>query len=329
MEWKFIKQFSHINRISRQTRIHHTQLNRRYDEQLARQLEQLDYEREYISLIKKKEFDSENDRKKLLEITIKQIAEEKCPQLKLKTNENRESDTNGRPSEQGISKLSINNIIHTKPHSASIKRSPQSKNVNNFLQPPASHTQDTTIPLSTNEPVRLTIKNQDKQRLPMKNSENSFTHPSTTERLPTTESCTLFSSNCQFYPCQPVYKYTSFTNREKDRTCQIRTKSDQQMNPPSTNSNEKNTTAHDLFKTINEKRKKQGQKQLSSLSLNQNDLIYRYIALRKTNARLDEQSKYLKEQLADKTTYGYQRERQKNLSRAIARHTKITAKFCG
>jgi predicted component of type VI protein secretion system len=43
--------------------------------------------------------------------------------------------------------------------------------------------------------------------------------------------------------------------------------------------------------------------------------------------RLDEQSRLLHERLADKKPGGYVKERQQQLSQAIQRHLRITAKF--
>lgn len=44
--------------------------------------------------------------------------------------------------------------------------------------------------------------------------------------------------------------------------------------------------------------------------------------------RLNEQSRLLHERLTEKKTFGYVKERQHQLSQAIQRHLKITAKFC-
>ncbi len=144
--------------------------------------------------------------------------------------------------------------------------------------------------------------------------------PSSSVKLPSAEtSCHLFSYNCQLYPCQPVYQYTSIIKKGHDQILQKRNSS--------TESSDK-LYLNELFTTIQEKKHQQNRRQLASSIHNQHHQANRYVSMQRTMARLDEQSRLLHERLAEKKTFSYVREHQYQLSQAIQRHLKITAKFC-
>jgi len=142
--------------------------------------------------------------------------------------------------------------------------------------------------------------------------------------LPSREnSCRLFSHNCQLYPCQPVYRYTSFVKKENDQILQERNpKHDQTKNLPT------KPQFRQILTNIQEKKYSQNHRQLAMAIQNQQHIVNRHLSMQKTMNRLDEQSRWLHEQLAEKKTFGYVRERQHKLSQAIQRHLEITAKFC-
>jgi len=147
---------------------------------------------------------------------------------------------------------------------------------------------------------------------------------SSTKLPPTTKiSCRLFSHNCQLYPCQPVYHYTSFMKKEHDQTLQER-------NPSIKNSNlnSKPSRLQNLFLNIQEKKYQPNRRQLAVTINNQHHLVHRYVSMERTMKHLNEQSRLLHERLADKKTFGYIKERQYELRQAIQRHLKISAKFC-
>ena len=145
--------------------------------------------------------------------------------------------------------------------------------------------------------------------------------PSSSIKLPSAgKSCRLFSHNCQLYPCQPVYQYTSFTKKENDK---ILRKRDSTIGDSKNRSN-----LHELLTTIQEKKHDQNRRQLAIAVQNQHHLVNRHVSMQRTMTRLDEQSRLLHERLADKKTFGYVKERQHKLSQAIQRHLEITAKFC-
>lgn len=137
------------------------------------------------------------------------------------------------------------------------------------------------------------------------------------------KSCRLFSHNCQLYPCQPVYQYTSFQTPTHDRTIGKRVSSRE-------NSTKGSDVPHlqKLFTTIQEKKHYQHRRQLAVAIQNQHHLVHRHESVQRTVTRLDEQSRLLHEQLANKRTFGYNRERQHQLSLAIQTHLNVTAKFC-
>jgi len=122
-----------------------------------------------------------------------------------------------------------------------------------------------------------------------------------------TISCHLFSNNCQLYPCQPIYHYTSFIRKEHDRTLRQRNS----LNKNSTSSNHEN-----LFLNNQEKN-------------SQHHLAIRHVYMKRTMLLLDEQSRLLHERLTDKKSFGYVKEHQHKLKKAIQRHLEISAKFCG
>jgi hypothetical protein len=133
---------------------------------------------------------------------------------------------------------------------------------------------------------------------------------SSIKQSPTRISCHFFSHNCQLYPCQPIYRYTSFMKKEHDQTVQER-------NPSATNSNRtpsRNTSANS--------------RPLSSALHTQRHLAKRHAYMEHTKARLDEQSRLLHEQLAEKKNFGYVKDHQHELQQAIQHHLKLSAKFC-
>ncbi len=120
-------------------------------------------------------------------------------------------------------------------------------------------------------------------------------------------SCHLFSNNCQLYPCQPIYHYTSFIKKEHDRT--LRQRNLFNKNPTSSN-------IANLFLNNQEK-------------TSQHHLAIRHVHMKRTMLLLDEQSRLLHERLTDKKCFGYVKEHQHELKKAIQRHLEISAKFCG
>ena len=138
---------------------------------------------------------------------------------------------------------------------------------------------------------------------------------------PVGESCTLFSNQCQLYPCQPVYRYTSFMKREHDRTVRER-------NVSTPTSSSTSSQLQQLFSSIQEKKHQPNRRQLAVTIQNQHYLLKRHVSMQRTMATLDEQSLRLHTQLTDKATFGYARERRHDLSRAIKRHLETSAKFC-
>ncbi|CAF1274479.1 unnamed protein product [Adineta steineri] len=135
-------------------------------------------------------------------------------------------------------------------------------------------------------------------------------------------SCQFFSQDCQLYPCQPVYHYTSFMTKDHDQTLRKRKLSiadtDLNLSP-----------IQQLFTKIEQKKYHQNRRQLAATVKNQNYLANRYVYIGNTKARLDEQSRLLHERLTDKRTFGYDKEQQKELRQSIKRHLEISAKFLG
>jgi hypothetical protein len=74
---KSLEQLKHIQRISRQTRHHRTYLNQICDQNLRTQINQLADEREQIIQRSTARRQLEEERKQVINITIKQIARER------------------------------------------------------------------------------------------------------------------------------------------------------------------------------------------------------------------------------------------------------------
>ncbi|CAF0966476.1 unnamed protein product [Rotaria magnacalcarata] len=168
-------------------------------------------------------------------------------------------------------------------------------------------------------------KTEIEQKTIQKLSTDNKRRPSSSIKLPAIgTSCRLFSHDCQLYPCQPVYQYTSFLGRHRDKTLQKRNSSTENSTKSS------NTAAHlkEFLKTVGEKKHQHSSRQLALAIQNQNHLVHRHISLQRTKTRLDEQSRLLYEQLTQKKILGYDKERQQKLSQAIESHLKVTAKFC-
>lgn len=142
-------------------------------------------------------------------------------------------------------------------------------------------------------------------------------------KVKTPKSCQLFSSNCQLYPCQPVYHYSSFIRKENDRTLCERT-----YQRDSTSSQSNRPEWHEAFVKIQEKKYEKNRRPMMAAIQNQNHLVNRHLSMQRTMAKLDEQSRLLKEKLNDKRTFGYVREHRQKLSNAIQRHLEISAKVC-
>ncbi len=145
--------------------------------------------------------------------------------------------------------------------------------------------------------------------------------PTSSVKLPSVgTSCRLFSHNCQLYPCQPVYQYTSFTKKEHDQTLRKRNSS--------TNKSTKPPKPPELLSTIQEKKHQQHRRQLALAIQNQDHLVHRHVSMQRTMSTLNEQSRLLHERLGERKPLGYVKERQNQLTQAIQRHLEITAKFC-
>jgi hypothetical protein len=126
------------------------------------------------------------------------------------------------------------------------------------------------------------------------------------------------------YPCQPVYHYTSFINSEHDQTLRER-------NPPIKNPDRNSTSSshlQTLFRKIDEKKYHPNSRQLAATIQNQHYLANRHAFIERTMARLDEQSRRLREQLANRTKFGYVKDRQHDLQQSLQRHLEMSAKFC-
>ncbi|CAF3748736.1 unnamed protein product [Rotaria sp. Silwood1] len=249
---KSLEQLKHIERISRQTRRHRTHLNHICDQNLRIKLNDLNNEREQSIIRSTSRRQLEEERKQLVNITIKQIARER-----------------------------------------------------------------------QQEPLRINTI-QIEQETIEKFSKDDESRPSSSIKLPSTgRSCHLFSHNCQFYPCQPIYEYTSFVKKENDQTLRKR-------NLSRRNSIQSSHTPHikNILTTIHEREHQQYRRQLELVMQNQHHLAHRHVSMQRTMSTLDEQSRLLHEQLTNKKTFGYNKERQHQLSKAIQNHLKVTAKFC-
>lgn len=146
--------------------------------------------------------------------------------------------------------------------------------------------------------------------------------PSSSIQMPREgQSCRLFSHNCQLYPCQPVYQYTSFVRKENDR-CLIQRENFQRENL--SNESTKDWTSN----RIQEKKYYQNRRQITLARHNQNYLVNRYVSLQRTQNRLNEESQRLHERLAERKLFGRVKEHRHQLTQDIQRHLQITAKFC-
>jgi hypothetical protein len=127
---------------------------------------------------------------------------------------------------------------------------------------------------------------------------------SSIQQSPTTSriSCHLFTHNCQLYPCQPIYHYTSFIKKEHDQILQQR-------------------NSHLI-------QEKQNHRQLSATAYTQHYLANRHAYMERTMARLNEQSRLLHKQLAAKKIFASVKDHQHELQQAIQRHLKMSGKFC-
>ena len=61
---------------------------------------------------------------------------------------------------------------------------------------------------------------------------------------------------------------------------------------------------------------------------NQDHLVHRHESMQRAMAVLDEQSRLLHERLGERKPLGYDKQRQHQLTQAIERHLKVSAKFC-
>ncbi|CAF0732007.1 unnamed protein product [Adineta steineri] len=233
---KSLKQLKCIERISRQTRHYRTHLNQVCNDNLHTQLSLLDDQCERNIARRTSSQQIEEERKKLLRLTIEQITKEQEPSLL---------------------------------------------------------TDETQIISKNNE-----------------NSSSSFIV------LPSRKTpCNLFSHNCQFYPCQPVYQYTSFMTKDHDRTLQKRS-----LSVENSTNNSNVSSVHDSFK--------QNRRQLPPLTRNQYYELHRHMSIQRKKVELDKQNLLLRERVTDRKTFGYIKTQQRQLSQAIKHHLQISAKFC-
>ena len=61
---------------------------------------------------------------------------------------------------------------------------------------------------------------------------------------------------------------------------------------------------------------------------NQDHLVHRHVSMQRAMTILDEQSRLLHERLGERKPLGYDKQRQHQLTQAIERHLKVSAKFC-
>ena len=140
------------------------------------------------------------------------------------------------------------------------------------------------------------------------------------ETRPNGQSCRLFSQNCQLYPCQPVYQYTSLVKKENDR-CLIRRETGR-------DDASKEPLKEWTPSRIQERKYYQNRRQITLALHNQNYLVNRYVSLQRTQTRLNEESQRLHERLAERKPFGRAKEHRHQLSQDIQRHLQITAKLC-
>lgn len=136
--------------------------------------------------------------------------------------------------------------------------------------------------------------------------------------------CNLFSKNCQLYPCQPVYHYTSFMTKDHDQTLRKR-------NPSVDDSSTDNSISNvqELITELHQEKHQTEHRQLAFTIRNQSRLANRYDFITRTKLHLDEQSRLLQEQLTDKRKFfGHDKDYRDILKPAIQRHLNISAKFC-
>lgn len=140
--------------------------------------------------------------------------------------------------------------------------------------------------------------------------------------LASESSCRLFSQNCQLYPCQPMHQYTSFMRKENDQT-------NRERQPSMVTSSSSLLSSNSHWQNISSNMEENQSRQEFALTFrNQRYLASRHLSMSRTMARLDEQSRLLRERLADKKQFLHPKEEQSALRQAIKRHLEISAKFC-
>ncbi|CAF1051356.1 unnamed protein product [Adineta ricciae] len=145
--------------------------------------------------------------------------------------------------------------------------------------------------------------------------------PSENVKLPPIQShCHLSPCHCSLYPCQPIYHYTSFMSKDRDQTLQ-------QRNSTQEYGSEINHFQN-LLAQLEKKEYHPKRRQMTIAMGNQRRSANRHAYMMDIKTRLDEQSRLLQEQLVGKRTFGYKKEQQNELHRAIKRHLEISAKFC-
>ncbi|CAF1275376.1 unnamed protein product [Rotaria magnacalcarata] len=174
------------------------------------------------------------------------------------------------------------------------------------------------------------IKQKNIQKLPKINPTEQYTNknlknlPSSPIKLsPVGTQCRLFSKNCQLYPCQPVYEYTSFNTKDHDQTLRRRNSSGDSSHSDSSSSN-----LQELVSEIKEQKYEPDRRQLALTIDNQYHLANRHNFMARTKTNLDAESRLLQERLAEKTKFDHDKDYRINLKPAIQRHLKISAKFC-
>lgn len=152
------------------------------------------------------------------------------------------------------------------------------------------------------------------------NKENII-KPSGKVKLPPIQSrCHISSRHCSLYPCQPIYHYTSFMSKARDQT--LRERNSAQEYESETNH------FQNLLEQLEKKEYHPTRRQMTRVMENQRRSANRHAYIMDTKTRLDEQSRLLQEQLTGKRMFGYKKEQENGLHRAIKRHLEISAKFC-
>ncbi|CAF1421276.1 unnamed protein product [Rotaria sordida] len=158
---------------------------------------------------------------------------------------------------------------------------------------------------------------QKKPQILLKDNEHLQHRPSSPMKLPSNENpCRFFSQQCQFYPCQPIYQYTSFINKEHDQILQQR------------NLSNKNSNVNSFSSNLQEEKYQSNCRQLVLTIHHQYHLANRYDSIKRIQTSLDEQSRLLHKQLFEKKNIDFTNNYQHNLKQAIQRHLRISAKFC-